>query len=164
MSWTRSGFSFVFSFSYDKLTTMSKLENNNSKNFNRREVVVGGALAVGLASVGVNKYMEKDELDALYESLKGQEKNFGKAKEVAEMLKDEMVKNNIKAVRLSGTGHENNRIEILRTFLTQHIDSHTGSKYPFKNSLIIGGHYTIENLEAIIKKASTLEGLGTNNN
>jgi hypothetical protein len=141
---------------------MNKFENNSPKDPSRRDFlgkVVGGALAVGLAStVGINKYMEEEKLNTLYTSFKGQEKNFGKAKEAAEMLRDEMVKNNIKAVKLSGTGHENNHIEILRTFLTSHIDSQTGNKYPFKNSLIIGGYYTKENLEAIIKKASVLSG------
>lgn len=125
----------------------------------RSKRVFGKALVAGAAvatvGFGVNKYMEEEKLNDLYASFKGQEQNFEKASEAATLLIEEMDKANIQKVKLMGN-HPNNRIEILRSFLTSHIDSHTGSKYPFKNSLIISGYYTKENLEAIIKKASLL--------
>lgn len=144
-----------------KLKYMNKIEKNRpekdgledpSKRFFGK-AAVATVVAGALVGTGVNRYMEEEKLNDLYSSFKGQEQNFEKASEAATLLIEEMNKANIQKVKLMGN-HSNNRIEILRTFLTQHIDSHTGNKYPFKNSLIIEGYYTKENLEAIIKKAS----------
>ena len=127
-----------------------KLQDPSKRVFGKT-LVVGAVMAtVGL---GVNKYMEEEELNDLYSSFKGQEKNFEKAKEAATLLIKEMDKAHISKVKLIGN-HPNNRIEILRSYLTNHIDSHTGSKYPFKNSLIISGYYTKENLNDVIRNAS----------
>jgi hypothetical protein len=124
-----------------------------SKRAFTKGIVAGVALAaVGVA--GLNKYMvQESNNNELFSSLQGQEKNFEKVSEVAKMLIEEMDKNKLEKVKLLGS-HPNDRIEILRSFLTNHIDSPIGNRYPFKNSLIISGYYTKENLEAIIKRTA----------
>jgi hypothetical protein len=144
-----------------KLKYMSNYANSGPENQRRRDFIIKSAevvVAVGLLAIFGNRFMnEEEKLNATHEYFKNKEKDFGKAKEAAEMLIQEMENTEPKLERIKILGkHPNNRIEILRTFLTSHIDSHNGSKYPFKNSLIISGYYTKENLEAIIEKATML--------
>lgn len=144
-----------------KLKHMNKIEKNGPEQDNLEDpskrllgkAAVATVVAGALVGTGINRYIEEEKLNDLYSSFKGQEKNFEKAKEAAEMLIEEMDKAGITRVKLIGE-HPNNRIEILRTFLTSHIDSPIGNRYPFKNSLIISGYYTKENLEAIIKRTA----------
>ncbi len=142
---------------------MKNFENNSPVDPERRGFLgkmVGAALAVGAMGVVtnevVNKYQEEEDLNTLRNSLEGQGESFSKANGVAKMLLDEMVKGDIKAVKLSGEGHSNNRIEILRSFLTEHLNSTVGVKYESKKQLWAAGAYTKESLATLIAESSAL--------
>ncbi len=119
-------------------------------------VLFGSALsATGLV---FNKYQESEKkLNGLYVSLRGQEENFAKANEVAGLLMEEMKASKVESVRLSGTGHPNNKIEILRTFLTNHLNSKVGHKYVSREKILSEGVYTQKTLVEIMYEASKIE-------
>lgn len=133
--------------------------NEQPENAGRRGFLgsmLGGALAVVGVGLGANKYMEAEKkLNDLHLSFKGEEENFSKAGEAASMLIEEMQKNNIETVKLSGN-HPNNTVEILRTFLTEHLNSVVGKKYPSKDGLWTAGVYTKESLTTLIAESSAL--------
>lgn len=119
--------------------------------------IVGGAVIGVLGVVGVNKYIQKENtLNNLYLSFKGEEENFSKAHEAADMLIHEMDKANIEKIKVSGTGSSNEQIDILRDFLTSHINSHVGHKYTVRKELLDSGFYTKDTLAAISSEASSM--------
>jgi hypothetical protein len=135
----------------------SESENSSRRGFLKK--MLGGALT-GVAVVagvrGVDKYVVgEDKLNELYASFEGKQEDFEKAHEAASMLMIEMEKSKVEKVRLSGEGNPNNKIEILRDFLTSHINSHVGHKYSFREKFLVSGFYTKESLLAI-QKESTL--------
>ena len=115
----------------------------------------GAAVAVGIGKLGYESLQEEKRLNELYSSLDGQEGNFQKVHEAAVLLKEEMRKNNIPSVRLSGE-HKNNHIEILITFLTLHLNSDVGHDYALRDKLFTIGFYTPEILDNIIETSVKL--------
>jgi hypothetical protein len=79
-----------------------------------------------------------------------------KASEVVTMLMDEMKAAKVESVRLSGTGHPNNKIEILRTFLTNHLNSKVGHKYDSREKILSEGVYTQKSLIEIMYEVSKI--------
>lgn len=134
---------------------MNTFKQGGPENEGRRGFLgkmLAGVAGVTLGGVAVNKYMDaENKLNSLHESLKGQEENPAKAKEVIGLLLDEMNSANppLQKVRLSGTGAPNTTIDILRDFLTSHLNSHIGHKYSIKKEVFESGYYTIENLSLL---------------
>jgi hypothetical protein len=141
-------------------------ESKDLKDPNRRRIMGLAAAAAGIAVVGAsipgaikfveNKYQEKEEFDTFCSSFEVQVSSFSKANEAAKRLLLEMDKAEIKAVKLSGEGHPNNNIERLRTLLTQHLTSLSGTKYESKKQLWAAGAYTKESLATLIAESSAL--------
>ncbi len=129
-------------------------QNNEPENPGRRGFirgVLGGAIATALGAKGVNRYMEKEkQLNDLHTYFEGKENDYYKVNEAANMLIQEMSVTNIQRVKLSGTGSSNERIDILRDYLTRHLNSPAGHKYPFKQELLSFGFYTKESLSDIL--------------
>ncbi len=98
-----------------------------------------------------NKYLEKEkEINLFFKDFEGKEKNYEVAAKAALLLMSEMEMSNVHHVSLSGTGHPNNRIEVLRSYLTRHLNAQgIGNRYPFQKEIISGGAYTKENLQMI---------------
>lgn len=109
--------------------------------------IVAGAAGLYLG----NKYIEKEqEINNFYKRFEGKEENYEIAAEAALMLMSEMKMSNLDHVSFSGTGHPNDRIEILRTYLTRHLNKKgVGDKYPFQKQIINNGSYTKESLASI---------------
>ena len=114
----------------------------------RRGFLRGAIAGVGALVLG-DKYILKPEQEKnnFYKQFKGQEKNYDTAIEAIEFLIAEMKIENIAKVALSGTGHKNYRIEILRDFLTTHLNTKgIGEKYYTRKQVIEQGFYTREDL------------------
>lgn len=109
--------------------------------------------AVGLY-VG-NKYLKKEqEINNFYKQFEGKEGSYEVASEAALLLISEMKMSNLDNVLLSGTGNPNERIEVLRSYLTRHLNTKgIGNKYSFQKQIIEKGFYTKENL-ALINSAA----------
>lgn len=118
-----------------------------------RGVVAG---AVGLY-VG-NKYLEKEkQVNEFAERFEGKEKSYSVASEASLLLITEMTMSNIDSIRLSGTGHANDRVEILRTYLFRHLTTKgIGDKYSIQKEILEHGVFTKENLQAINQEAGML--------
>lgn len=110
-----------------------------------------GVLAGAAGLYMGNKYIEKEkEINNFYKRFEGKEENYEVAAEAALLLMSEMKMSNLDHVPLSGTGHPNDRIEILRSYLTRHLNKKgVGDKYPFQKQIIENGVYTKENLYTI---------------
>lgn len=134
--------------------------NNNEKNPDegRRKFLKGIFGLSTLAAVGLagNKYFEKEkEINELFEEFKGKEGDFSSASEATGKLLDELEKAGLVSVKVTGTGHSNERIDILRDFLTRHLNSESGKRYgSLRESILKAGVYTKENLSALGQKAS----------
>lgn len=111
-----------------------------------------GAAALGTITViNSNKYMKQEsEINNLYLSFKGKEGDIHKVNEATTLLIEEMNKENVNQVKITGTGHPNERIDILRDFLTKHLNSKIGNKNPIKNKIFSSGVYTRDNLVEIL--------------
>lgn len=129
-------------------------QNNEPENPGRRGFirgVLGGAIATALGAKVINKYIEKEkQLNDLHTSFEGKENDYYKVNEAANMLIQEMSVTNIQRVKLSGIGSSNERIDILRDYLTRHLNSPAGHKYIFRQQLLSFGYYTNESLTDIL--------------
>jgi hypothetical protein len=134
---------------------MNKFENSGLESPGRRGFLgdvgkmLAGAAAVTLGVTG-NKYMDAEK-NSLLESLKGQEENPAKAYEVIGLLLAEMNNANpqLTKIKLSSEDGPTDTIEILRDFLTHHLNSHIGHKYSIKKEVVVSGYYTKENLSLL---------------
>lgn len=134
--------------------------NNEPENPGRRGFIrgiLGGAMVTALGVKGVNKYIEKEkEINDLHAYFEGKENDFYIVNEAANMLIQEMRVANIQRVKLSGTGSSNERIDVLRDYLTRHLNSPAGYKYSFKQELFSFGYYTKESLTDILNTTITI--------
>lgn len=136
--------------------------NNNEKNPDegRRKFLKGIFGLSTLAAVGLagNKYIEKEkEINELFEEFRGQEANFSSVIEATNKLLDELEKAGLVSVKVTGTGHSNEKIDILRDFLTRHLNSEPGKRYGnLRESILKAGIYTKENLSALGQRAKEL--------
>jgi hypothetical protein len=148
------------------MNTFNQGGPENLKNPSRRGFlgdvgkILAGVVAVTAAAtvvVKANKYMDAEK-NSLLESLKGQEENPKKAYEVIGLLLDEMNSANppLQKIRLSSEDGPTNTIEILRDFLTFHLNSHIGHKYSIKKEVFESGYYTKENLSLLRLTADRL--------
>lgn len=119
-----------------------------------------GIAAASMITGGViqyegNKYLIKEkELNDFFARFEGKEMSFIVAVDASNLLRAEMERDNIQTVTLSGTGHPNNRIEILRNFLTRHLQTKgIGDRYAVQKSIIEGGVYDKENLVLLTQQA-----------
>lgn len=145
---------------------MNNFENNTLKNEGRRgflekigkslTAVTVGAFGTGLILNKTNKYAEAEKNNKeLSESLEGKDQDFSKVRIIAASLLAEMDKNGIQEIKISG-GYQNNTIEILRNFITRHLESKVGSVYSSREKIIISGVYTKQDILNIVK-VSTIE-------
>ena len=118
-------------------------------------VVLAG---VGGALIGNKYFAEEKEKNAFYLKFKNQEKSFLSAMEASTLLIAEMEAINIAKVSLSGTGHPNYRVEILRNFLTLHLTTQgVGSRYySIQKRILEQGYYDKEVLLEFNNEASHL--------
>jgi len=94
---------------------------------------------------------------ALYERFKGQEHSFASARDAANLLTAEMEMENLSYVKLSGDFPKNDRIGILRDFLTLHLNTKgVGEKYGNKDDIFSKGIYNKDNLLYISAVASAV--------
>ncbi len=131
-------------------------KNGEPENPRRRmflKGLVGGAALGALGAAGVNVYEHESDINQLNDYFKGKEGDIHAANEAASMLLEEMNVKNIERLALqsgTGIGLETARIDILRDFLTRHLQSPVGSKYPFQKDVIKSGVYTREILVEIL--------------
>ncbi len=133
-------------------------QNNEPENPGRRGFLgkMFGAAALGtVAAMAGNKYIKQElennnEINNLYLSFKDKENDIHKVNEATALLIEEMNKSSIDQVKISGMGHPNDRIDILRDFLTKHLNSKIGNKYSFKNRIFSSGVYKREDLIDIL--------------
>ncbi len=112
--------------------------NEGRRSFLKKVAGIATAGIVG-ATLGIkgNKYLEREkELNKTFEFFNGHEEDFMFANKATHQLLSEMELENIARVKLSGTGHPNERITILRDFLTKHINTSVGKKYTFRDLII----------------------------
>lgn len=126
-------------------------ENPGRRGFIRS--VLGGAALAAVGTAGINKYIESEQkINELSDHFKGKEEDVAVAQEAARMLIAEMDAAKLTEVRLvsgQGAGFGTERLDILRDFLTQHLQSSVGRKYPFQKEVIKNGVYTKEILQTI---------------
>ena len=136
----------------------------NDKEPSRRGFLktVGVALVGAGAALTGNKYLVEEKegsaRDAFYLKFKNQEKSFQSAIEASLLLIAEMEAINIAKVSLSGTGHPNYRVEILRNFLTLHLNTkRVGNRYySIQRRILDQGYYDKEILLELSSQASHL--------
>ena len=124
-------------------------ENGNIKPVGRRGFLRGVVATVASVALGYEIIKSPDEKENvkestgdLYERFKGQESNFFSARDAADLLCSELDVINKASVKISGDDAPNNRIEILRTFLTAHLQTKgVGEKYDHRDEIISRGIY-----------------------
>ena len=142
--------------------------NEGKRSFLRRVFVGAAAIAVGdkyLVSKDTKKSEEvnSEKLDQSIESandlfnhFEGKERDYNFAVEATSILAKEMG-DRITTVRLSGTGHPNEKIEILRNYLSSHLNSKgIGDKYSSQKQIFAAGVFTKDNLQALHQEAKAL--------
>lgn len=146
--------------SFEKFVENNK--NNEPENPERRTILkaaTGATVLAGMGKMGMEFAENENEVNKLYELLKGREHDAEFVNIAATMLLEEMNRENTESVRLvsgPGAGFGTGRIDILRDFLTKHLQSPTGSKYPFQKEVIESGVYTRKSLVDILS-ATTQE-------
>lgn len=119
--------------------------------------VLAGAGALVLGKEILKSPEGQESAGALYERFKGQEHSFSSAIDAANLLSAEMEMENISYVKLSGYSPKNDRIGILRDFLTRHLNTKgIGEKYGNKNDIFSRGVYNKDNLLYISAVASAI--------
>jgi hypothetical protein len=124
--------------------------------------VAASAVTFGVGTHQVNKYaIEERKLNDLFARFNGQEKSFLAASDAANLLIGEMEMENTATVNISGTSHPNNRIEILRNFLTQHLQTRgIGERYyDVQKSILSRGVYDKYSLIKLAEQAQHLHTL-----
>lgn len=135
-------------------------KNNDPKEGRRNFLkIFGGAVAGAALGIEGNKYFERrQELNKLHELFNGKEDSFYYANKAAGYLLNEMEVENISRVRLSSTGHPNERIEILRDFLTKHLNSSAGKKYhQLRDDILKEGFYVKDSLIVLMQASQEID-------
>jgi hypothetical protein len=135
--------------------------NEESPQQGRRGFLRGVLAGAAGLYVG-NKYLEREkEINAFYLRFKDKERSYEAASQAALLLMNEMDMSNLDHVSLSGTGYPNDRIEVLRTYLAQHLNTKgVGDKYPFQKQIMSSGVFTRENLLMLNATAGYLSQSG----
>ena len=121
------------------------------------KAVLGGAVVGATAVTGIDKIIkQKKESESLASLFEGQEENFLKANQAANMLINEMNIANVQRVRLFGDEPKNERIGFLREFLSKHLNSKVGHRYYSKGGILAEGFYTADNLSRIMAESSMI--------
>lgn len=119
--------------------------------------VLAGAAALALGKEIIKSPEGRESAGDLYERFKGQERNFFSARDAANLLSAEMEMENISYVKLSGDSPKNDRIGILRDFLTLHLNTKgVGEKYGNRDDIFSRGIYNKDNLLYISAVASAV--------
>ncbi|MDQ5962504.1 MAG: hypothetical protein QG653_311 [Patescibacteria group bacterium] len=131
--------------------------NEGRRNFLK---IFGGAVAGSIVALKGNKYFEQEkELNKYHELFNGNEESFYYGNKAIGYLLYEMEVDNIARVKISGTGsgNVNERIVLLRDFLTKHLNSRVGKKYLGVRDLILkDGVYTTDNLRVLLEVSQQL--------
>ena len=131
--------------------------NEGRRNFLK---IFGGALAGTALGLQGNKYFKQEkELNKYHELFNGNEESFYYGNKAIGYLLYEMEVDNIARVKILGTGsgNINQRIVLLRDFLTKHLNSRSGKKYLGVRDLILkDGVYTIDNLRTLLQVSQEL--------
>ena len=153
-------------FMYTKrMNMMNSQPRNEGEPSKGRRGFIRGALA-GAASMYLgNKYLEKKKVvDDFYKRFEGQESNYNTAVEATILLINELDATNTKHVSISGTGHPNERIEILRNYLTRHLNTkNVGDKYSIRETILKQGYYDKDVLAMLNSEANYLSSTPKNN-
>lgn len=159
----KAGFSFSKTYQVYFFYMLEQFpQNNNDKGPDgvRRKFLKGifGLSTLAAVSLAGNKYFEKEkETNELFERFKGKEGDFSSAVYATETLVSELEKANLVSVKVTGTGHSNEKIDVIRDFLTRHLSSEFGKRYGgIRESVLRAGVYTKENLAVLGGKAKEL--------
>lgn len=143
-------------------------QNNEPENPGRRGFirgVLGGAIVTVFGVKGINKYLEneiQEELKKPVEEMnqEGLNKYFGndiedlsKVNHAVNIILIEMNKEGLDKISLnSGTNvlGGNGRLDVSRDFLTKHLNSKVGSKYPVKGKIFSSRTYKKEDLVELL--------------
>lgn len=99
-------------------------KKENGEPHEGRRNFLGGLIAGAVGLAGVNKFIvepEKEKND-FYKKFEGREHMYDAAVSATQILLSEMNIDNLHRVAINGTGRTNYRVEILRDFLTTHLN------------------------------------------
>lgn len=149
--------------------TIEKKKKEKKRKVLRAYITAAAIAFGGIVGYGVNKnegidHNEKDVVsanvdveemspDALNLYFGNDIEDLSKVNHAANIILIEMNKDNLDKVSLnSGTNvlSGSGRLDVARDFLTKHLNSKVGSKYPFKNKIISSGVYKREDLADIL--------------
>lgn len=122
-------------------------------------VGVGVAASLG-ATLGINTFLKKEgEVNALYEEFgpNADIEDIDKVIRASEMLREEILKEDTstdiiinKSVRLSGTGHPNPKIDILRDYVRRYLNTRSHNENPLSEQILKKGTISINDLDKLI--------------
>jgi hypothetical protein len=104
----------------------------------------GMIIAAVLGMEGKEVVDKATDLNKLKERFNQNEaENIELVNEAANLLYEEMYDKKIELVNTYGTGSNNERVNILRDFLSMYLNSNLGNKNPYKKEIFEGKKYTL---------------------